>query len=687
MGFEGVFPRRSPRLLTNPQAQTAQNVDLRSGELRAYNNISPVNKPTKTGTVNTIFHFAPAQGGDASGVITGATNANPVAVTATAHGLSTGERVYIDNVAGMTEINGLTHTITVTDANTFTLDGVNGTAYGAYASGGLWEKENGYWFHWVDTEAADGVSVVRGTIGADTVFRTYYADGTLPKMTYSPLAVTGGTDYPDASYTLGVPAPTAAPVAAKIAASITGATQANPVAITSTAHGRTTGEQVTISGVVGMTELNGNTYTITVTDANTFTLDNIDGTAYTAYTSGGTWTLGTTANPTSHSWVMTYVSALGEEGPPSAASNILDVNDGEHVQLSSLPTGPSGSYNITNKRIYRSQTGASGQRFYFIAEIAIATATYEDTMGSFNEAIQSTEWDPPPADLQGLVVHPNGYAVGFSKNQLCFSVPYQLHAWPTSWRQNTEYTITGLGVTGTTLVVATEEQPYLAQGTHPASTTMLKLDLEQACVSWRSVVSMPEIGVLYASPDGLMNYGSNGARNIIEAWMSRKEWQALNPDSMHAYYWDGRYVCFYDNVGGFIFDWREGGAGLIFLDLYAEAGYSDPLTDTLYLYTGGKIQAWERATTALSYTWKSRKYHVPRPTAMKAGQVLASSYASLTCKIYADGVLKHTQTVLNDSPFRLPEGSNHRQWEIEISGTDTVQQVLLAETVSELAGA
>lgn len=71
--------------------------------------------------------------------------------------------------------------------------------------------------------------------------------------------------------------------------SITGATQATPVQITSVAHGLLTGASVTINGVLGMTQLNGNTYIITVTGANTFTLNGTVGTAYSAYVSGGTW--------------------------------------------------------------------------------------------------------------------------------------------------------------------------------------------------------------------------------------------------------------------------------------------------------------------------------------------------------------------------------------------------------------
>ncbi|MGH6997845.1 MAG: ubiquitin-activating E1 FCCH domain-containing protein, partial [Phenylobacterium sp.] len=77
---------------------------------------------------------------------------------------------------------------------------------------------------------------------------------------------------------------------------ITGATKTNPVVVTSLNHGLYEGERVTISGVEGMTQLNGKTYVATGVTQNTFQLmtnavnpANIDGTtkSYSPYTSGG----------------------------------------------------------------------------------------------------------------------------------------------------------------------------------------------------------------------------------------------------------------------------------------------------------------------------------------------------------------------------------------------------------------
>lgn len=81
-----------------------------------------------------------------------------------------------------------------------------------------------------------------------------------------------------------------------ISAALSAATNANPCAITTgAAHGFSTADQVTFSGVGGMTQLNSLPATaITVTSPTAFTLDGVNSTAYGVYTTGGTVTRVTT---------------------------------------------------------------------------------------------------------------------------------------------------------------------------------------------------------------------------------------------------------------------------------------------------------------------------------------------------------------------------------------------------------
>lgn len=91
-----------------------------------YSNLSPVSNTLELAT--------------GSGVLTAASNANPIVITSTAHGLATGARVTISGVLGNTAANG-TWSIVQIDANTFSLNGSVGN--GAYTSGGAWITAGG----------------------------------------------------------------------------------------------------------------------------------------------------------------------------------------------------------------------------------------------------------------------------------------------------------------------------------------------------------------------------------------------------------------------------------------------------------------------------------------------------------------------------------------------------------------
>lgn len=108
-----------------------------SGGVTVYRNASPVTVGAGAGEIaidytTGIVTFVP----DITKVISAITQANPGKITTTtAHGLSNGWLVYLSGIGGMTQLNGQTVTVTVVDADEFTI-GVNTTSYGAYTSGG-----------------------------------------------------------------------------------------------------------------------------------------------------------------------------------------------------------------------------------------------------------------------------------------------------------------------------------------------------------------------------------------------------------------------------------------------------------------------------------------------------------------------------------------------------------------------
>lgn len=84
-----------------------------------------------------------------------ATNASPIVITSTSHGLSTGTRVTISGVLGNTATNG-TFVITKINDNTFSLDGSTGN--GGYTSGGTW-RVTGLYSYSISVLASDGYDV------------------------------------------------------------------------------------------------------------------------------------------------------------------------------------------------------------------------------------------------------------------------------------------------------------------------------------------------------------------------------------------------------------------------------------------------------------------------------------------------------------------------------------------------
>ena len=165
---------------------------------------------------------------------------------------------------------------------------------------------------------------------------------------------------------------------------ISGATAANPCVVTATSHGYSNGDEVYISSVVGMTELNGKYYKIKNKTTHTFELTDVDDTninssAFTAYSSAGTaarvYTVTTPYDKTDIDTIQFAQSAdilylahssyaprkISRTAHTAFTITAIGFEDGPYLKENTTtttltPSGASGSVNLTASAI----TGING---------------------------------------------------------------------------------------------------------------------------------------------------------------------------------------------------------------------------------------------------------------------------------------------------------------------------------------
>jgi hypothetical protein len=470
----------------------------------------------------------------------------------------------------------------------------------------------------------EDVDVVRSPIAANTFNRVYFTgdsvDEKRPRSTYNVVAVGGGTVYPSVSFRLGIPAPTSAP-------------------------------------------------TMTVVGSAPAETDN--------------------EVKEARSYVYTFVSLNGEEGPPSPPSAVLDLYPtSQTVNLTTMETGLPVSSDINVKNIYRTVTSTAGTFYMYVDSVVLANQVYPDSKTALEVGgvLPSTEWVAPPAGMIGLTSLSNGILAGFKDNEVMFCEPFMPHAWPTKYRMSTDYSIVAIKAVGSSLIVTTKAYPYVVQGTHPSNMTISRMRENQSCVSKRSIVNMGS-HVMYASPDGLVSASGTSAVLSTDMVFSRTQWQALKPETIHGYMYEGNYIGLYTVSGvqkGFIFNPKTSLLSDLTGVTALTGGYSDPEDDALYFIdSSSQIKQFDSGSE-ITYEWHSKQYKLGRPINMAVAQVEAESYSNITISVYAESGLVHSQAVLNERAFRLPSGYRSNQFEVKLVGTDIINSVSVATSMSDI---
>ena len=403
-------------------------------------------------------------------------------------------------------------------------------------------------------------------------------------------------------------------------------------------------------------------------------------------------------------YTVTFVDAFGREGAASPASRIIRVKQdaGNRTAVTiDRPAIPSGSYNFGDGakwRIYRTNTTSSGSGvFQYVTECPIATTVFSDYVltDSLLEALSTADWYPPPDNdtalwpsgpMKGLVSVANSYLAGFTGRTLCFSIPNIPHAWPPSFQIVLEYDIVGLAAVGSDVAVLTTGHPYIVSGASPGNLTAIKLPDPQACVSAKSIVAL-EDSVIFASPDGLCAVKGYRAQLISAQIFDERSWAAIKPWSMRAANYEGAYIATTDTVTFmFIPDLDE--AQYRTIDFRPSVMFTDLSTDTLYYHEGdGVLKAFNKGTGLYNYEWLSGKVDTLRSTNFGWARVYASEYP-VEFKIVAthDGraTADRSYTATSPKPFRLAGGYLATEFSVSISGTKTVHDISLANSLHEL---
>lgn len=422
------------------------------------------------------------------------------------------------------------------------------------------------------------------------------------------------------------------------------------------------------------------------------------------------------------------------------------------IELTTAQTYVSGGtwtrvypWGTATKAIYRS-AGTAAQ-FQLVAT-GVTGTTYNDTLDDEDipgDELISQSWAPPPVDMVGLVSMSGGIMAGFidGGRTVCFSEPFQPHAWPEAYQKKTNDDIVGIAAFDSNLAVATVGYPVVYSGTEPSQMAPVRHRQPFPCLSRDSVCSTAD-GVVFATKNGLARVDQSSAAIMTDALFTPEGWNALTPSSMKAAF-DGQRLFVHTETASriYILDLVNGNA---MVNAYqpADCVIADSSTGDFYFAVRRAVYLFDPFDTSpLSTDWWSKEYLLPKPVNIGAAKVEFDAAYSAQALIalqaerdalilsnqalmlepqggrggintsvfnfgpindsvleelpevaikvgfsfYANGVLIYSAEVPNQAPFNLPQGYKSDVFSVRIQANTQVKAIVLAETMRGLASA
>ena len=362
---------------------------------------------------------------------------------------------------------------------------------------------------------------------------------------------------------------------------------------------------------------------------------------------------------------------------------VRDITD--KVTLTAMPSPSAGdiaTYKITKRRIWRNllNYGNSGTaNFVLVAEQDISETSFVDW--DSGNGLTYDERNNPIDDLKGLVSHPNRFLAAFKGDTVYCSDINLPHTWKKYYTIDSP--VVGLAVSGTDIIVLTIGTPTILSGVNPFAMRMSKMAIQQSCVSKKSICKVGDV-VSYASPDGLVFITGGQANLVTEKYIHPEQWAAYAPDTMVATQYDGQIFASTSAVN-LVFNPRAGENALTTLSQSWDVIYNDPYDDKLYFVDGTDIKEFDSdEDNPYLISWKCKEHDYGKPTVMLKCRVIADDYADdIHLYIYVNGVMAQDMLIESDRVHNISIRRNEKYWSYKVEGYSNIRRVEIAQSTGD----
>lgn len=443
-----------------------------------------------------------------------------------------------------------------------------------------------------------------------------------------------------------------------------------------------------------------------------------------------------------------------DQGPYSSPAStvggkyFVDLTTNGTAIISGIKDAPAG-HGVTHISINRSSSTVQNSNFHFLRTFNIADAkaglvagvTWNSLTGTFSVADSAAAYDlgqvctnsdyyAPADSLKGIIAVSSGMLAGYTGNSVCFSEPYQCHAWPEQYRVSIGKPVVGLGYFGDIVVVCTDAEPYIINISDPATAVAFPIKDFAPCLSATGIVSYRD-AVVYPSEAGLMRVDRTGVVNLTADLADIRDMKEFNLNNVRAaglgFYYYALYTTDSNQRRMLILNMQDPAQGFGMCDSNILCIYSDFETASLYAayktaFGDQRLGIFDRGGASLVSAWKSKIFlskddtthfsaaRVHFDTAKLAtngtsaatvnlnyaintfayninpinGAYGTSSIVGLLFSLYVDGHFVFLKHVTDTKPFRLPAGIVGKDVEIVLGGSVPVYRVDLASSMTEL---